>query len=75
VPHFDQERLDASSLILADQIERVASWQIGTVSFVLDSYKVRPRLSQEFSGAINWHLSPLHLKLDESSVNDVLAAW
>jgi len=58
VPHFDQEKLDASSLILADQIERVASRQIGTGQFVLDSYKVRPRLSQEFSGAINWALSP-----------------
>jgi hypothetical protein len=48
VPHFDEEKLDASSLILADQIEPVASNQYGTGQFVLNSYKVRPRLSQEF---------------------------
>src|SRR6266481_3513620 len=69
VPHFDQEKLDASSLILADQIERVASRQIGTGQFVLDSYKVRPRLSQEFSGAdkLGIYLQLYNLKLDESS--------
>ncbi len=69
VPHFDEEKLDASSLILADQIERVASRQIGTGQFVLDSYKVRPRLSQEFSGAdkLGIYLQLYNLKLDESS--------
>ena len=69
VPHFDQEKLDASSLILADQIERVASREIGTAQFVLDSYKVRPRLSQEFSGAdkLGIYLQLYNLKLDESS--------
>jgi GWxTD domain-containing protein len=69
VPHFDQEKLDASSLILADQIERVAARQIGTGQFVLDSYKVRPRLSQEFSGAdrLGIYLQLYNLKLDESS--------
>ena len=69
VPHFDQEKLDASSLILADQIERVASREIGTGQFVLDSYKVRPRLSQEFSGAdkLGIYLQLYNLKLDKSS--------
>ena len=69
VPHFDQEKLDASSLILADQIERVASRRIGTGQFVLDSYKVRPRLSQEFCGAdkLGIYLQLYNLKLDESS--------
>ncbi len=69
VPRFDQEKLDASSLILADQIERVAARQIGTGQFVLDSYKVRPRLSQEFSGAdkLGIYLQLYNLKLDESS--------
>jgi hypothetical protein len=69
VSHFDQEKLDASSLILADQIERVASRQIGTGQFVLDSYKVRQRLSQEFSGAdkLGIYFQLYNLKLDESS--------
>jgi GWxTD domain-containing protein len=49
VPHFEEAKLDASSLILADQIERVPSSQIGTGQFVLNSYKVRPHLSKEFS--------------------------
>ena len=69
VPHFDEEKLDASSLILADQIEPVASRQIGTGQFVLDSYKVRPRLSREFSGTdkLGIYLQLYNLKLDESS--------
>jgi GWxTD domain-containing protein len=49
VPHFEDDKLDASSLILADQIESVPTKQIGTGQFVLNSYKVRPRLSREFS--------------------------
>jgi hypothetical protein len=69
VPHFDQEKLAASSQILADQIEPVASRQIGTGQFVLDSYKVRPRLSQELSGTdkLGIYLQLYNLKLDESS--------
>ena len=69
VPRFDEEKLDASSLILADQIESVSSRQVGTGQFVLDSYKVRPRLSQEFSGAdkLGIYLQLYNLKLDETS--------
>src|SRR6266581_5751270 len=53
VPHFDDEKLDASSLILADQVQLVANSQTGIGQFVLGSYKVRPRLSQEFSSTDN----------------------
>lgn len=69
VPHFDEEKLDASSLILADQIEPVSSRQIGTGQFVLDSYKVRPRLSQEFSATdkLGIYLQLYNLKLDETT--------
>ncbi len=69
VPHFEEDKLDASSLILADQIEPVASTQIGTGQFVLGSYKVRPRLSQEFSGSdkVGIYLQLYNLKLDETS--------
>jgi GWxTD domain-containing protein len=69
VPHFDEEKLDASSLILADQIEPVASRQIDGGEFVLNFYKVRPRLSQEFSGydKLGIYLQLYNLKLDETS--------
>src|ERR1700676_3946869 len=69
VPHFDEEKLDASSLILADQIEPVASRQIGIGEFVLNSYKVRPRLSQEFSASdkLGIYLQLYNLRLDEDS--------
>jgi hypothetical protein len=69
VPHFDEEKLDASSLILADQIETVASGQIGIGQFVLGSYKVRPRLSQEFlsTDKLGIFLQLYNLKLDDVS--------
>lgn len=69
VPHFEEEKLDASSLILADQIVPVPSSQVGTGQFVLGSYKVRPRLSQEFSGSdkLGVYLQLYNLKLDETS--------
>jgi hypothetical protein len=48
VPRFDDEKLGASSLILADQIEKVATRSIGTGQFVIGTTKVRPRLSESF---------------------------
>ena len=69
VPHFEQEKLDASSLVLADQIEPVASAQVGVGQFVLGSYKVRPRLSQEFSSSdsLGIYLQLYNLKVDKVS--------
>jgi len=69
VPHFEEAKLDASSLILADQIERVPSSQIGTGQFVLNSYKVRPHLSKEFSGSdkLGIYLQLYNLYLDGAS--------
>lgn len=67
VPQFDEEKLDASSLVLADQIEHVASGQIGSGQFVLDSFKVRPRLGQEYSSGdkLGIYLQLYNLTLDE----------
>ncbi|MCU1259946.1 MAG: hypothetical protein JWO80_2831 [Bryobacterales bacterium] len=48
VPHFDDEKLSASSLILADQLESVPTKSIGTGQFVIGSSKVRPRLNDTF---------------------------
>jgi len=41
------EKFDASSLILADQIEPVSSKDVGVGQFVLGSTKVRPKLDGE----------------------------
>jgi GWxTD domain-containing protein len=69
VPHFEDDKLDASSLILADQIETVPTSQTGTGQFVLNSYKVRPRLSQEFlsTDKLGIFLQLYNLKLDAAS--------
>jgi GWxTD domain-containing protein len=48
VPHFDEEKLAASSLVVADLIEKVPTRSIGTGQFVIGTSKVRPRLSEEF---------------------------
>jgi hypothetical protein len=48
VPHFDDEKLSASSLILADQLEKVPTKSIGAGQFVIGGSKVRPRLSDAF---------------------------
>jgi len=68
VPHFEDDKIDASSLILADQIEPVPSQQIGTGQFVLNSYKVRPRLNQKFSSTekLGIFLQLYNLKLDDT---------
>lgn len=48
VPRMDSETLAASSLILADLIEKVPTRSIGTGQFVIGSTKVRPRVSDSF---------------------------
>jgi GWxTD domain-containing protein len=49
VPHFDDEKLASSSLILADMIEKVPTREIGTGQFVIGGSKVRPRISDSFT--------------------------
>jgi hypothetical protein len=51
VPRFEDETLGASTLVIADQIESVPAKQLGLSPFVFGSYKVRPRLSREFTAA------------------------
>lgn len=45
VPSYDEERLAASSLIVADVMEKVPSKDVGAGNFVLGGTKVRPRLA------------------------------
>jgi GWxTD domain-containing protein len=48
VPRLEDEKLAASSLILADTIEKVPTRSIGTGQFVIGSSKVRPRVGETF---------------------------
>jgi GWxTD domain-containing protein len=69
VPRYDEEKLEASSLILADQIEHVPAKQVGTGQFVLGSSKVRPRLDADFTTAdkLGIYLQVYNLKPDEKT--------
>jgi GWxTD domain-containing protein len=48
VPHYDEDQLGSSSLILADVLERVPTKSIGAGPFVIRSSKVRPRVGDVF---------------------------
>ena len=69
VPRYEDEKLQASTLILADQIEHVPAKQIGTGQFVLGSSKVRPRLEADFTTAdkLGIYLQIYNLKGDEKT--------
>lgn len=49
VPRYDEERLAASSLILADLIQPLPTAQVGTGPFVIGGTKVRPSVNQQFT--------------------------
>ena len=69
VPRYEDDKLEASSLILADQIEHVPAKQIGTGQFVLGSSKVRPRLEGDFTTAdrLGIYMQVYNLKPDEKT--------
>jgi GWxTD domain-containing protein len=67
VPRYNDEKLEASSLILADQIEHVPAKQIGTGQFVLGSSKVRPRLEGDFTDRLGIYLQVYNLKSDDKT--------
>jgi len=48
VPHVDNEKLSSSTIVLADQIEKVPTHSIGTGQFVIGTTKVRPRVTESF---------------------------
>jgi GWxTD domain-containing protein len=48
VPHFSEEKLASSSLILADDISRLPTRSIGGGMFAIGDTKVRPRLGNTF---------------------------
>jgi GWxTD domain-containing protein len=69
VPPFDDDKLQASTLILADEISPVASKDIGLGMFVIGSMKVRPKLDQSFLATqpIGVYFQIYNLKIDDST--------
>jgi GWxTD domain-containing protein len=49
VPHFEEEKLASSSLILADEISKLPTKSIGGGMFAIGDTKVRPRLGNKFT--------------------------
>jgi len=49
VPHYEDEKLASSTIILADLIEKVPTRSIGSGQFVIGTSKVRPRLNSTFN--------------------------
>jgi GWxTD domain-containing protein len=69
VPPFDDDKLQASTLILADEIVPVASKDIGIGMFVIGSMKVRPKLDQSFvtNQPIGLYFQVYNLKIDDKT--------
>ena len=69
VPRYEDEKLESSSLILADQLEHVPAKQIGTGQFVLGSSKVRPKLDGEFTNneKLGIYMQVYNLKPDDTT--------
>ncbi|HEX2666057.1 MAG TPA: GWxTD domain-containing protein [Candidatus Acidoferrum sp.] len=69
VPRYEDDKLEASTLILADQIEHVPAKQIGAGMFVLGSSKVRPKLEADFTTAdrLGIYMQVYNLKPDDAT--------
>jgi len=69
VPHYEDDKLTSSTMILADQIERVSSKQAGLGQFVIGDTKVRPRMDQVFNQdeRLGLYLQIYNLAVDEKT--------
>jgi GWxTD domain-containing protein len=69
VPRYEDDKLEASSLILADQLEHVPAKQIGSGQFVLGSSKVRPKLDGDFTNneKMGIYMQVYNLKPDDKT--------
>lgn len=69
VKRFDDQQLASSSLILADEIQRVSSRDIGMGQFVLGDLKVRPKIDSTFEqgGTMGIFLQVYNLTVDPKS--------
>ncbi len=57
VPKYDDDQLAHSSLILADQMYRVPSKDVGAGNFVISNTHIRPRVPTGVAVPINFHRS------------------
>jgi GWxTD domain-containing protein len=69
VPRFEDDQLSSSSLILADDIQRVSTKDIGLGQFVLGDVKVRPRFDQAFTtnDSMGVFIQIYNLKVDDKT--------
>jgi len=69
VPRYQDDTLASSSLILADEMQRVSSKDIGLGQFVLGDLKVRPRMDQSFLATddMGVYLQVYNLKVDDKT--------
>src|SRR5579863_10423434 len=69
VSPIPDDKLEASSLILADQMEPVSSKDVGVGQFVLGSTKVRPKLDAEFHAdqPLDIYLQFYNFKVDDKT--------
>ena len=75
VPDFSDEKLEASSLIVADLVEPVPTKSIGTGMFVIGSTKVRPRVAAaegkpavfKRNQKVNFWMQVYNLNVDEKT--------
>jgi GWxTD domain-containing protein len=75
VSSIPDDKFEASSLILADQIEPVSSKDVGVGQFVLGSTKVRPRLNADFheDQPMGIYLQFYNLKVDEKTHKNLMS--
>jgi GWxTD domain-containing protein len=69
VPQFQDDALSSSSLILADDIHRVSSQDIGLGQFVIGDVKVRPKMDKTFATdqSMGVFLQIYNLKMDDKT--------
>ncbi|MGA3293209.1 MAG: GWxTD domain-containing protein [Candidatus Acidiferrales bacterium] len=69
VPRFEDDQLSTSSLIVADDIQRVSTKDIGLGQFVLGDLKVRPKMDQAFTSDdhMGVFLQIYNLKVDDKT--------
>jgi GWxTD domain-containing protein len=75
VPEFNEDKLASSTLILADQMEKVPAKNVGTGNFVIGTTKVRPRVEPAdgkpatFKRAqkVNFWMQVYNLAVDEAT--------
>jgi hypothetical protein len=69
VSPIPDDKLETSSLILADQMENVSSKDLGVGQFVIGSTKVRPKLDSEFhtDQPFDFYMQFYNLKMDDTT--------